>query len=270
MYQEKEGRPRTAGASLLLSGAFPLQGGRPCVGLIPPCFCADCEAIRTKAGGRAQPAKISPGRAGAARSRAKAWPGGQRQAPPGGGRGHYRPAPSQGCPRTAPRCAKRSFGEAPLLRYNARLACYLQRDAGGGPDGEAFGFPVGGMESAVPARRRHCGRRVPRRSLGPAPCARRQQSARRPGRGRRSCPKRGRRFVRLQLSKAQSWRGGSQPGGEGGGGARPATEPPDSKRAAPATGPPSCSAVLRSEDWVSPSSIILTRCAKYVNNFLSA
>ena len=91
-------RPRTAGPP------FCFRGLSPCW-LYPPCFCADCEAIRTKAGGRAQPAKISPGRAGAARSRAKAWPGGQRQAPPGGGRGHYRPAPIQGCPRTARRAA---------------------------------------------------------------------------------------------------------------------------------------------------------------------
>lgn len=229
MYQDKEERPRTAGASLLFPGAFPLQGERPCVGLIPPCFCADCEAIRTKAGGRAQPAKISPGRAGAARSRAKAWPGGQRQAPPGGGRGHYRPAPSQGCPRTAPRCAKRSFGEAPLLRYNARLAClHLQRDAGGRPGWRGIQLPARGDGISCPRQAQ---------ALWPA------GSQAEPGTGPLRQAAAVSQAARARAAKLPEARPPVRPAS-----AVESTEPPDSKRAAPATGPPSCSAVLRSED----------------------
>lgn len=127
----------------------------------------------------------------------------------------------------------------------------------------------GGWNQLSPARRRHCGRRVPRRSLGPAPCARRQQSARRPGRGRRSCPKRGRRLVRLRLSKARSRRGAVSQAARVAG----AQGPPRSRRTArgrPQQPGRPLALLFSARRLSTPSSIILTRRAKYVKNLRNA
>lgn len=110
---------------------------------LPPLFERIAQRSAQREGDGRSPGKNPPGRAGAARSRAKAWPGDQKQQPTGRRQGAPSDSTAPGVPRRD-RCAKSPFGETPLFRYNADLACTSQR-VPGRPDGEPPSFRIGSV-----------------------------------------------------------------------------------------------------------------------------
>lgn len=144
MYQDKEEAPH-GGASFLLPGAFPVLA-------LSPLFLCGLRSDPHKGRG---PGAARKDFAGPCRSCAKQGEGVARR-PEAGATGRRQGALSASTepglpPNSAARCAKRPFGEAPLLRYNARLAClHLQRDAGGRPGWRGIQLPARGDGISYP------------------------------------------------------------------------------------------------------------------------